>query len=368
MTKRICAKVSLSALKNNIDEVAKKAGGKEVIAVIKADAYGHGAKEAAKVFSDVASFFAVATGDEALELRSFGVEKDILILAPVPFEDTEPLIKGNITMTVSDLSMAEEISKKAVKMGEKAKIHVAIDSGMNRIGFTPTEDSLNEILKIAALPNIALEGVFTHFAKADESDKTTLNRQSRIFEDFCAILREKGLKLKEHSSNSAAIMEKEIQPGSAVRTGVVLYGLYPSDEVNKKALSLIPALTWLSRVSFVKDVKKGEGISYGHTFIADSDMKVATISAGYGDGYPRLLSNKGRVLINGESCPIVGRVCMDQFMVDVTGKNVNVDDEVVLMGKSGNDEITADEIAHLTGTINYEVVCDIGKRVPRIYE
>lgn len=368
MTKRICAKVSLSALKNNIDEVAKKAGGKEVIAVIKADAYGHGAKEAAKVFSDVASFFAVATGDEALELRSFGVEKDILILAPVPFEEIEPLIKGNITMTVSDLSMAEEISKKAVKMGEKAKIHVAIDSGMNRIGFTPTEDSLNEILKIAALPNIALEGVFTHFAKADESDKTSLNRQSRIFEDFCAILREKGLKLKEHSSNSAAIMEKEIQPGSAVRAGVVLYGLYPSDEVNKKALSLIPALTWLSRVSFVKDVKKGEGISYGHTFIADSDMKVATISAGYGDGYPRLLSNKGRVLINGESCPIVGRVCMDQFMVDVTGKNVNVDDEVVLMGKSGNDEITADEIAHLTGTINYEVVCDIGKRVPRIYE
>ncbi len=368
MTKRVCAKISLSALKNNITEVVKKAGGKEVVAVIKADAYGHGAKEAAEVFDDFAHLFAVATTDEALYLRSQGVKKDILILAPVPFEDIDLCIKENIIMTVSDLFMAEEISKRAVNNQKSGRIHVAIDSGMNRIGFMPTETGVNEIIKISSLSGISLEGVFTHFARADEKDKTTLNLQSRIFDDFCAILRENGLNLKEHSSNSAAIMEKEIQGGCAVRAGIVLYGLYPSDEVDKKALNLIPALTWASRVSFVKEVKKGEGISYGHIYKALDDMTVATVSAGYGDGYPRLLSNMGRVLINGESCPIVGRVCMDQFMVDVTGKDVKIDDEVILIGKSGNEEISADEIARLTGTINYEVVCNIGKRVPRIYE
>ena len=185
MTKRICAKVSLSALKNNIEEVLKKAAGKDVVAVIKADAYGHGAKEAAEVFKDIAHFFAVATADEALELRSFGVKKDILILAPVPFEDVEPLIKENITLTVSDLTMAEEISIVASDLGKKAKIHVAIDSGMNRIGFMPGEDSVNKIVEISNLPNISLEGIFTHFAKADEKDKTSMNRQSDVFEDFC---------------------------------------------------------------------------------------------------------------------------------------------------------------------------------------
>lgn len=367
MTKRTCAKVSLSALKNNMEEVIKKSGGKEVVAVIKADAYGHGAKEAAKVFNDLAHFFAVATTDEALELRASGVKKDILILSPIPFEDIDSCIKENVIMTVSDLSMAEEISKRAVNNSKKGRIHVAVDTGMSRIGFTPDETSAEEISKIASLSNVSLEGIFTHFAKADCKDKTSMNEQSRIFDEFYNILLSKGLSLKAHSSNSAAIMDKDIQTGCAVRAGIVLYGLYPSSEVKKEALNLIPALTWASRVSFVKDVKKGSGISYGHTYIAENDIKVATVSVGYGDGYPRLLSNKGRVLINGESCPILGRVCMDQIMVDVTGKDVKIDDEVILIGRSGKEEITADEIANLTGTINYEVVCNIGKRVPRIY-
>ena len=368
MTKRICAVVNTAALIHNLKEVIKKANGKDVVAVIKADAYGHGALKAAEVYENYASMYAVATSDEALELRFSGTNKDILILAPVPTEDMAKLIENDIMLTVSDFDGAKAVSSEALKIGKTARIHGAIDTGMSRIGFFPTDESIVELKKIASLPFLSFEAIFTHYAKADETDKTWMNIQTDRFKAFAEKLRKELPDIKFHIANSAGIMEQEEKYGDFVRAGIVLYGLYPSDEVDKTALELVPALSWRSRVSSVRWVEKGEGISYGHTYRTDKRIRVATVSCGYADGYPRLLSNKGRVLINGQSCPILGRVCMDQFMVDVTDKNAKIDDEVILIGKSGSEEITADEIARLTGTINYEVVCDIGKRVPRIYE
>ncbi len=368
MTRRICAVVNTAALVHNLNEVKKKAEDKKVVAVIKADAYGHGAVKAAEAYATLADMFAVATGDEALELREAGVTKDILILAPVPKEDIPELVKAGIILTVSSEKDGEDISQISEGLGITARIHVAVDTGMSRIGFFPNKEGAWQIRKISKLPALSLEAVFTHYAKADEKDKTWMNIQTERFTSFAKNLEKELPHLKFHIANSAGIMEQKAHFGDFVRAGIVLYGLYPSDEVEKRALHLIPALTWKSRVSSVRWVEKGEGVSYGHTYRAEERIKVATVSCGYADGYPRLLSNRGRVLINGTSCPIVGRVCMDQFMVDVTDKNVDVDDEAILIGKSGNEEITADEIAMLTGTINYEVVCDIGKRVPRIYE
>lgn len=368
MTRRICAVVNTAALIHNLEEVKKKAKDKKVVAVIKADAYGHGAVNAAKAYSDIADMFAVATGDEAIELRNADVTKDILILAPVPREDIGVLVKAGIILTVSSETDAKNISTVCGELGVTARIHVAIDTGMSRIGFFPNKEGAHRIRSIAKMPFLSVEAVFTHYAKADEKDKTWMNIQTDRFASFVRELKKVLPDIKFHISNSAGIMEQNTHFGDFVRAGIVLYGLYPSDEVDKTALHLIPALTWKSRVSSVRWVEKGEGVSYGHTFRAEDRIKVATVSCGYADGYPRLLSNKGRVIINGETCRIVGRVCMDQFMVDVTGKEVEIDDEVILIGKSGYEEITADEIARLTGTINYEVVCDIGKRVPRIYE
>ncbi|MBQ2941326.1 MAG: alanine racemase [Clostridia bacterium] len=368
MTKRICAVVNTAALLHNLEEVIKKAKGKEVVAVIKADAYGHGALKAAEIYKDYAKMYAVATSDEALELRAGGTKKDILILAPVPKEDMARLIENGIILTVSDFEGAKAVAVEAVKAGKDARIHAAIDTGMSRIGFFPNKETLWELKEIKRLPHISLEAIFTHYAKADEKDKTSMNLQTERFSSFAEKLKRELPDIKCHIANSAGIMEQDEKYGDFVRAGIVLYGLYPSDEVNKAALRLIPALTWKSRVSSVRYVEKGEGISYGHTYVAEERIRVATVSCGYADGYPRLLSNKGRVLIKGVSCKILGRVCMDQFMVDASKVDAEVDDEVILIGKSGFEEITADEIARLAGTINYEVVCDIGKRVPRIYE
>ncbi|MBR6720112.1 MAG: alanine racemase [Clostridia bacterium] len=368
MTKRICAVVNTAALLHNLREVIKKANGKKVVAVIKADAYGHGALKAAEIYEEYAAMYAVATSDEALELCRGGTKKDILILAPVPREDMAVLIENDIILTVSDIEGAKTVSLEAEKTGKIARIHGAIDTGMSRIGFFPTDESVAELKEIASLPFVSLEAIFTHYAKADEKDKKWMNIQTERFTSFADALKKEMPHLNFHIANSAGIMEQDEQYGDFVRAGIVLYGLYPSNEVDKTALKLIPALSWKSRVSSLRWVERGEGISYGHTYVAEERIRVATVSCGYADGYPRLLSNRGRVLINGVSCKILGRVCMDQFMVDASNVDAKVDDEVILIGKSGTEEITADEIAGLTGTINYEVVCDIGKRVPRIYE
>ncbi len=368
MTKRIVAEIDTKALKANARAICKKAKGRSLMAVIKANAYGHGAVEAAHALKGIASSFAVATTDEALELRGSGVTEDILILGGISPEETEACLTHDITMTVFDEAAAKAIEQAAVRCGTMAKIHLAADTGMGRIGFPVNEKSRAALCTIAAMKHVTVTGVFTHYAKADEADKTFTFEQNEQFYRFCAMMHEEGLDTHFcHVANSAAIMDFPEQIGEAVRAGIILYGLLPSDEVNAKALSLSPVLTWKSRVSFVKDIERGMGVSYGLTYIARERRTVATVSAGYADGYPRSLSGRGRVLIGGHSCPILGRVCMDQFMVDVTGLDVHADDEVILIGQSGDEKITADEIARLAGTINYEIVCNIGPRVPRIY-
>lgn len=364
MAKRVYAEVDLSAICHNVCQIRKKIEDKKLIAVIKADGYGHGSIETAKAIADKVDAFAVATKEEALEIKEAGIDKPILILAPIPKEDIKECLLKGVSLTVGDMNKAKEISE--VSNAEKitAKLHLAVDTGMTRIGFMPTDESLNEIKEIANLPFVEIEGIFSHYATADEKDKEYSLIQTKRFMDFVKKVEELGIKPMRHIANSAGLIEFEIF-GDAVRAGIVMYGLYPSSDV-KKDLDLRPAIEWKSRVSAVRKVEKGIPVSYGRTFVTDKEMTIATVSAGYGDGYPRMLSNIGRVLIKGKSYPIIGRVCMDQFMIDVTGGDVECEDEVILIGKSGDEYISAEEIASLTGTINYEIICNIGNRVPRI--
>ncbi len=364
MTKRICALIDTGAIAENALRIKEKAKEKKLIAVIKANAYGHGDTEVSRILEKTADMFAVATKDEALNLRQNGVEKDIIILSMIPDSDKAECIKNGIILTASDLSEGKRISEAASEVGKKARVHAAVDTGMSRIGFKADSEGAEKINALSKLSGISLEGIFSHYAVSDIKDKSFTKKQTERFKKVCSIAGEGKLC---HIANSAAIMDLESLYGGAVRAGIILYGLLPSDEVLKDSIQLKPALTLKSRVSFVKEIEKGDGISYGLTFVADKKMKIATVTAGYADGYPRSLSGKGSVLINGKRFPIVGRVCMDQFMIDVTGSSVAVDDEVILIGKSGNEYISADEIAKIAGTINYEIVCGIGMRVPRIY-
>ncbi len=366
MSKRVCALIDMGAIKNNLLEIKNKIGERKLIAVIKADAYGHGAKETAPVIEELCDMFAVASYDEAEEIRKTGVKKDILILGPVPEEDIAPCISEGFLITVSSLKEAERISSVAKNLGIKALIHVAVDTGMRRIGFNSDESGIKDLEKLCTLPMLSLEGIFSHYATADEKDKSFTKLQTERFKEVCHKV---GDKFKmHHIANSAAIIDDDELYGDAVRAGIIIYGLLPSSEVSENTLVLKRALTWKSRVSFLKDVDEGEGISYGLTFKSPQKMTVATVSAGYGDGYSRHFSNRGEVIIRGRRFPIVGRVCMDQFMVDVTGYDVRVDDEVILIGQSGDEYIGAEDLAHLSNTIAYETICGIGRRVPRIYK
>lgn len=362
MTKRICAVVDTGIIKRNVAEIKKSAGDKKLIAVIKADAYGHGEAAVAEVTEAYCDMFAVATVQEAENLKKV-TKKDILILAMIPDEEKAKCIKEGIIMTVSDLCEAEKISRTAKELNLTARVHAAVDTGMSRIGFD-FKTAAEKIRSIEKLPNVKTEGIFSHYALSDASDKSFTKLQT---ERFKAVCNEIGEGKMRHIANSAALIDLDEVYGDAVRAGIILYGLYPSDEVIKEKMKLSPALSLKSRISFVKEIEAGASISYGLTFTAKEKMKIATVSAGYADGYPRSLSGRGSVLIKGRRYPIVGRICMDQFMVDVTGSDVEADDEVILIGKSGNEEITADEIARLDGTINYEIMCRIGMRVPRIY-
>lgn len=364
MSKRICAEIDLGAIEFNARAVKEKANGKALVAVIKANAYGHGDSVVAERLEKVCDMFAVAAAQEAMHLKNSGISKDIIILSMVPDEDKAECIDNGIIMTASDFDECKKISDIAKKMDKTARVHAAVDTGMSRIGFKCTEDGINEIRAADKLPNIRVEGLFSHYAVSDIRDKSFTHLQTERFEKVCASVGEGKLC---HIANSAAITDLDSLYGGAVRAGIILYGLMPSDEVEGKALGLKPALSLKSRVSFVKEIDKGDAVSYGLTFVADKKMKIATVSAGYADGYPRLLSGKGSVLIRGKRFGIVGRICMDQFMIDVTGSDVKVDDEVVLIGSSGDEYISADDVAKLAETINYEIICSIGMRVPRIY-
>lgn len=370
LPQRVYAKVNLDAICRNVGRVIDKVGsGVSVMAIVKTDAYGHGAVPVAKALCEIGvSSFGVATVEEALQLRKSGISNPILILGYVFPEDYEKIINNGIMHAVFKYENAVELSKKAVEMGKTAKIHIAVDTGMGRIGFQPNDESVKEIKKVSLLPNIDINGIFTHFACADERDKTSCNAQKQLYLGFLEKIAANGIKIPvRHMDNSAGIIDYNSDFLDMVRVGIMTYGLYPSEEVNKNDFPLEPALEIISHVTFVKKVPKGFNVSYGSTYTTDRETEIATVSVGYGDGYPRSLSNKGRVLINGKSAKIIGRVCMDQLMVDVTGMGVKQGDKVVIVGKDGDSFISVEEVANAAGSFNYEFCCCINMRVPRVY-
>lgn len=369
---RVKAVVSLSAIAHNFEEMHKNISpDTKMIAVIKADGYGHGAVPIAHLIQDYDYIwgFATATAEEALALREAGVSKPILILGIVFQEHFRELVENDIRPAVSALSMAEELNRTALELGKSVHIHLALDTGMTRIGFADTKESVEEICRIAELPGLEIEGMFTHFARADEYDRSPAMVQLKRYLEFAENLESAGVRIPlKHCSNSAGIIRVPEANLNLVRAGITIYGIYPSNEVERDIIKLIPAMELKSHITYVKNVSPGVQISYGGTFVAEKPMRVATIPVGYADGYPRQLSNRGRVLIHGQRASILGRVCMDQFMVDVTDiPHVKEGDEVTLMGKDGEEFISIEELGHMSGRFSYEFACDISKRVPRVY-
>lgn len=367
----VWAEIDLDCIKHNMIEIRKQVGDKTIIGVIKADAYGHGAIDVASVLlENGVDKLAVAVITEALELIKSGIEAPILILGYTPLDFAKDLVKHNIEQTVYSLDYAIGLSEIASKEGKEINIHIAIDTGMGRIGFLQNEESLNDIEKINNLKNINIKGIFTHFASADETDKEYTILQMKKFKEFNEKLEERGIKIKEkHLSNSAAILDIKEAYFDAVRPGIIIYGYYPSNEVMKEKIKLKPALTLKSNIVHVKVLPKGEYISYGREFRTERESVIATLPIGYADGYTRALYKNGKVIINGKLAPIVGRICMDQCMIDVTDVGlVKVGDEVILIGEDKGVKFNADDIAKLLNTINYEVLCVIGKRIPRVYK
>ncbi len=366
---RTFAEIDIDAMYHNLDEIKKQVGGKTMIcAVVKADGYGHGAVTVAELLADNVDFFAVASADEAMELRNSGIENNILVLSYTHSDDYEELISSNVRLTVFNKNRARKISEVAKKLGKTAKLHIAIDTGMTRIGFFPTNESAEAIKEISSLPNIELEGIFSHYACADMEDKSVSDKQTELFRNFISDCEKEGIYFPiQHICNSAGISEFN-EHFDMVRMGIALYGMYPSDEVDKDRISLIPAMTYKSHIISIKDVEPDTGISYGHTYTTTEKRRIATVSAGYADGYPRALSGCGRVIVNGSYAPIVGRVCMDMFMIDVTDIECEVTDEVILFGSDGKLSVSVEEIGEKSKSFNYEVICGVSRRIPRVYK
>ena len=371
---RICAEVDLDVIKENSKKIAAHIGPEvKVMAVIKSDGYGHGAIPIARVLEQEAFIygFAVATSEEAMMLRDAGIQSPILILGYVFEESFEQLIREGIRFTVFQEAICRELSKTAEKLGLKAYVHVKVDTGMNRIGIRPDESGLQLIGAVKEMKGLQIEGIFTHYARADEAEKEATEKQCGAFQTFVekaeALL---GYQIPlKHSANSAATLELPFTHMDLVRPGIILYGLLPSEDVEIASYGLKPALSLFSHIVFIKEIEAGETVSYGGTFTADRKLRVATVPVGYGDGYPRMLSGKGAVLIHGKRAPILGRICMDQFMVDVTEIPEAAElDPVVLLGAEGEEQITAEELGALSGRFNYELVCDLGRRIPRIFK
>ena len=370
--KRVYARINLDnilfnlrSMKNGINAAT------HIMAVIKTDGYGHGAVAVAKTIEEEDYLFgyAVATVEEAAELREAGISKPILILGYTFPETYEYIVENEIRPTVFKADQARGLSDEAIRQKRNVHFHIAVDTGMNRIGIKPVEESLNFISGVSWLPYVDMEGIFTHFARADEKDRQPTIEQFEKFNYFTELCRREGIKFKiRHCSNSAGIIDHRETNMDMVRAGITLYGLMPSDEVSRDKIPLKSALELKSHIVYIKYVAPSDEISYGGTYTAREERRVATIPVGYGDGYPRSLSNKGWVLIRGHRAPILGRVCMDQFMVDVTDiPDVSEYDEVTLIGADGKQEITAQMLGDLSGRFNYELVCDINKRVPRFY-
>ncbi len=370
--RRVYAKIDLDAIYHNMENIhGILKEGTQVMAVIKTDGYGHGAVQIAQEIEPLPYLygFAVATIEEGLILRRHGITKPILILGYSFSDDYEEMIEYHISPSIFSYDTAKQLSKVAVKRNQKVSIHIKLDTGMSRIGYQITEESADEIQKISKLPNLEIEGIFTHFAKADERDKTHVKGQIACYDRMIKMLKERGVSIpKKHCSNSAGIMDLPEVNMDLVRAGIILYGLLPSDEVHTERLPLEPVMELKSEIVHVKTLEAGRTISYGGTYTLKEEQKIATIPVGYGDGYPRSLSNKGWVLIHGKKAPIRGRVCMDQFMVDVTEiPEAKIGDEVTLLGRDGQECLTMEQLGELSGRFNYEFACDIGKRIPRVF-
>lgn len=359
--------IDLDAIADNFRAICKKAG-KPVCAVLKADAYGHGAVAVSKLLEGQCAFFGVSSVAEALELCNAGIQTPILLLGHTPCSMFPAVVEKHLRCTIFDLDDAKKLSQEALQQKKTAYIHIAVDTGMHRIGFQPTEVAADQCALIAKLPGICIEGLFSHFATADETDLSKTQEQAAAFECFHTMLCQRDVHIPiRHLDNSAGIMNFG-RHYDMVRAGIVLYGLYPSEEVDKSLLPLKPAMQWETTVSHVKLLEAGCPISYGGTFVTQKTTLVATIPAGYADGYRRSLSNGFYVLIRGKRAPILGRVCMDQFMVDVTHiPDVQTGDRVILMGTDGQETISAESLAAASHSFNYEQVCDIGHRVTRVY-
>ena len=370
---RVWAEVDLDAIWENMVHMKENiAENTKILAVIKTDGYGHGGVPIAKMLEQLDFMFgyAAATYEEAHVLREAGVKKPILILGYTFPYCYEELIREEIRPAVYRRDTVEELAAAAAKVGQKAKVHIKVDTGMGRIGITPDEEGLEFVRFLIEHPELEVEGIFTHFAKSDETDKTSANHQLELFQDFIKkIQTELGITIPvKHCSNSAAILEMPQANMDMVRAGITTYGLYPSEEVSKDIVPLRAAMSLYSHIVYCKTIHSGQSVSYGGLFTAQKDTRVATIPVGYGDGYPRSLSGKGYVLIHGKKAPILGRVCMDQFMVDISEIPEAMDgDKVTLLGMDGTERITAEELGELSGRFNYEFVCDLGKRIPRVY-
>lgn len=367
---RVYAEINLDAIVKNVDNLmALTKENTGALAVVKADGYGHGDVAVAKAVAQKVTGYAVATLDEAVNLRENGVKKPILVLGYVDPYEFDILVSYEITATVFDVETAQLLADAARVQKKQAHCHIKVDTGMRRIGLEPDENGIAIVKQITALKELSADGIFTHFAASDETDKTSAEHQFKLFTDFTGRLEKEGIHFTyRHCANSAAVIDMPQVDLDMVRLGIAMYGMYPSDEVKKEKVELFPALDLKSHITMVKEIPAGEKVSYGGTFTTTRTTKLATVSVGYGDGYPRALSSKGYVLVRGQKAPIVGRVCMDQMMVDVTDiENVIRADIVTLIGKDGDAEITVEEIAALAGTFNYEFVCDLGKRIPRSY-
>lgn len=370
-TTRTWAEIDLDAIAYNLTNIRKITRPEaKIMCVVKADAYGHGFFEAAKTMHENgADAFAVATFEEAKLLRDKGFHEVILILGRVDTLFAKDMIKYDISATVFDLEFAKALSDAAVSMNKKARIHIKLDTGMSRIGFDCGMDGVEEIVKICSMPNIAAEGIFSHFACADEADRSMSDRQFSAFQKMIDALKARGITFEyAHICNSAGIMEFPEYHLTMVRPGIILYGCYPSEAVHKERLLLKPAMTVKARITRIDTKPAGTAISYGATFTTKKETKIATVSIGYADGYFRSLSDKAYMTVAGVKVPVVGRICMDQCMIDVSSvNNITVGDEVIVFGNGGDNSETAASLADSAGTINYEILCAVGNRTPRIY-
>ena len=374
---RLYAEINLDAIRNNLSQLKSLLNQKtQIIAVIKADGYGHGAVPIARELEDFEGLwgFATATPEEAFLLRSVGISAPILVLGYAFPCCYERMIEEGIRITVFRKDTLGEISKACKELEkrgirQKAKVHIKGDTGMNRIGSKPGEEGFSFVEQVFLTEGLEVEGIFTHFARADEADKTSARMQLSAFQEFTQLIEKKGLHIPmKHCSNSAGIMELPEAEMDAVRAGVAMYGLWPSEEMQREQIILTPAMSLHGRIVYIKEIEPGEAVSYGGRFVADRRMRIATIPAGYADGYPRGLSDKGFVLICKKRAPILGRICMDQFMADVTEIPEAAEGTLVtLLGRDGEEEITMEELGELSGRFNYEFACCLGKRMPRIY-